>query len=233
MCQHHLTEETLTKAPRIVEQFLWSLKIRCDYAERGCPELVELQFLGKHVKDCGFVPSPCTNPGCTELVNHCDKKEHVEELCRFRPVMICEECGQEVLQKFSRFHPCMMKRAMDSLAARINVLNKEMTELKSTQQEFISEVRNMMVGVKAANEDATYDLERRMTAVIAEAKAAYQGVVEESNRKMKLEMEAKEAKAEEEMMYLKKGKQSAITERLQNDIHYSRWQDKVTFHLKY
>ena len=177
-------------------EFLCSLKIRCNYAKRGCPALVELQFLANHVKDCEYVPTACTNPGCSELVNKSEKKKHEDELCRFRPVLVCDECGQEVLQKLSQYHPCMMKKVMDGLAASIATLRSDMTELKSTHQEFMTEVRNMMVGMKAASEDAVQDLERRMSTMLAEVKTANQHNVEELHEK--------------EMACLKKGNQSVV-----------------------
>ena len=45
VCQHPLTEETLTKPPRILTEWLENLMIRCDYENRGCRELIKLNFL--------------------------------------------------------------------------------------------------------------------------------------------------------------------------------------------
>ena len=212
LCQHHLTEEMLAKAPRIVMEFLWSLKIRCNYAKRGCAVMVELQFLANHVKDCEYVPTPCTNPGCSELVNKGEKKKHEDELCRFRPVLLCDECGQEVSQTLSQFHPCMMKKAMDGLAASIATLRSDMTGLKSTHEEFMTEVRNMMVGIKAASEDAVQELERKVSNMLAEVKlTTNQHAVKKLHRKVRDEMGTKQTGLEKEMACLSlKGNQSVV-----------------------
>ena len=42
MCKHPLTEETLTKLPRIVKEMWENLMIQCDYENHGCGELINL-----------------------------------------------------------------------------------------------------------------------------------------------------------------------------------------------
>ena len=81
LCQHPLTEETLSKAPRILTELLESLMIRCHYENRGCQELIKLEFLERHVRSCGFSPTRCTNSGCTDVMNQNEKERHEEELC--------------------------------------------------------------------------------------------------------------------------------------------------------
>ena len=132
MCQHPLTEESLTKPPRILTDFLQSLMIRCDHENRGCPDFVKLEFLDRHVNSCGYSPTRCTNSCCTEVMNRHEKERHEREQCQFRKI-VCDDCGERVIWKSSRVHPCFMRKEMDDLARRLNVVHKD--EVKLTQEE--------------------------------------------------------------------------------------------------
>ena len=129
MCQHHLTEETLTKPPRILTELLDSLMIRCDHENRGCPELIRLEFLDRHVNSCGYSPTCCTNAGCAVVMNRHEKERHQREQCQFRKI-VCDECGEQVIWKSSRVHPCFMRKEMDDLARRLNVVQNDVREVK-------------------------------------------------------------------------------------------------------
>ena len=138
VCEHSLTEETLTKPPRIVTQLLGNLMIRCDYENRGCRELIKLEFLDGHVQDCGYSPTRCTNPCCTEVMNRYEKERHERELCQFRQI-VCDECGQRLILKSSRVHLCFMRKEIVDLARKLNVgqtgIGKIKDEVKLTQDE--------------------------------------------------------------------------------------------------
>ena len=92
-CADELTVETLTDAPRIVTNYLNERKIRCDYEDRGCRKLVQLQNLNRHVADCGFSPVVCGNQGCGQTINKRDRTYHESELCQFRKLK-CLNCGE-------------------------------------------------------------------------------------------------------------------------------------------
>ena len=138
VCQHSLTEETLTKPPRILMDFLQSLEIRCDHENRGCQEFIKLEFLARHVDNCGYSPTHCTNVGCAEVMNRNEKERHEREQCDFRKI-VCDECGEQVIWKSSRVHPCFMRKEMDDLARRLNVVQNDVREVKDevklTQEE--------------------------------------------------------------------------------------------------
>ena len=68
-CADELTVETLTVVPRIVQDYLDELKIRCDYYDRGCQELIQLQNLKRHVAECRFIPVQCGNQGRGETIS--------------------------------------------------------------------------------------------------------------------------------------------------------------------
>ena len=137
-CQHHLTEETLTKPSRFLRETLQELIIRCDYENRGCQELIKLEFLERHVQSCGYSPTRCSNAGCKEVINRHDKQRHELELCQFRKID-CDECGEQVIWKSSRVHPCFMSKKIDELTRRLNLVQNDMKEVKGevklTQEE--------------------------------------------------------------------------------------------------
>ena len=184
-CQHHLTEETLRKPPRLLTNMLQNLKIRCDHAKRGCRELIKLEFLDHHVKSCGYSPRRCTNSGCSQVINQHEKERHESELCRFRMV-VCEDCKQQVSWNSSRVHPCFMRKEMDDLARKkendTREVKDEVKKMKLTQEEFI---RNLMVQVARQN-DVVDDLCRRneeMRREMNNVTAEMECLTKESNEK--------------------------------------------------
>ena len=92
-CADELTVETLAEVPRIVKTYLNERKIRCDYEDRGCRELVQLQNLNRHVAECGFSPVVCGNQGCNQAISKRDRTYHESELCQFRKLK-CHNCGE-------------------------------------------------------------------------------------------------------------------------------------------
>ena len=162
-CQHHLTEETLTKPPRLLTNMLQNLKIGCDHAKRGCQELIKLEFLDRHVKRCGYSPTRCTNPGCSQVINQHERERHENELCRFR-MLVCEDCKQQVSWNSSRVHPCFMRKEMDDLVKDTREVKDEVKQMKLTQEEVI---RNLMVQVARQN-DVVDDLCRTVNNMKAE-----------------------------------------------------------------
>ena len=147
MCQHHLTEETLTKPPRLLTELLQSLMIRCDHENRGCRELVKLEFLKRHVNCCGYSPTRCTNAGCAEVMNRHEKERHEREQCDFRKI-VCDECGEQVISKSSRVHPCFMRKEIDDLARRLNVVQDDVREVKDDTREVKDDMREVKDEVK-------------------------------------------------------------------------------------
>ena len=92
-CMDQLTAETLRQPPRIVTSYLLNLKIRCDYLQRGCRDIVRLEDLKTHVESCGFSPVVCSNDGCLMEINKRDKTHHESEVCDFRRVK-CHDCAE-------------------------------------------------------------------------------------------------------------------------------------------
>ena len=153
MCQDHLTEETLSKPPRLLTNMLECLKIRCDHAKRGCRELIKLEFLDQHVKSCGYSPTRCTNSGCSQVINQHDKEQHENKLCPFG-MFVCDDCQEQVLRKSRRVHPCFIKKEMDELVKDMKEVKDEVKQMKLNQDEFL---RDLMAQVGRQN-DVVSDL---------------------------------------------------------------------------
>ena len=152
MCQHHLTEETLTKPPRLLTELLQSLMIRCDHENRGCRESVKLEFLERHVNSCGYSPTRCTNAGCAVVMNRHEKERHEREQCQFRKI-VCDECGEQVIWKSSRVHPCFMRKGMDDLARRLNVVQNDVRDVKDDVRDVKDDVRDVKDDVRDVKDD--------------------------------------------------------------------------------
>ena len=129
VCEYPLTEQTLARPPRILTELLESLIIRCDYENRGCRELIKLEFLDRHVRSCGYSPTRCTNTGCAEVMSRQEKEIHERELCQFRKI-VCDDCGEQVIWKSSRLHPCFMRKEIDDLARRLGFVENGIGEVK-------------------------------------------------------------------------------------------------------
>ena len=157
VCQNHLTEEILTKPPRLLTNMLECLKIRCDHANRGCRELIKLEFLPQHVKSCGYSPARCTNPGCSQVFNQHEKERHEHELCPFG-MIVCDNCEEQVLRKSKSTHPCVIRKEVDQLVKDMKEVKDEVKQMKLNQDEFL---RNLMVQFDRQN-DVVNDLCRKM-----------------------------------------------------------------------
>ena len=90
-CNEHLTVNTLRPAPRVVNNYLSELKIKCDFASRGCPEFIRLEALKTHVASCGFAPVLCSNENCGLEINKGERLHHETEVCEYRKVK-CHDC---------------------------------------------------------------------------------------------------------------------------------------------
>ena len=93
-CAEGLTVATLTDAPRMVKDYLSELPIHCDYQDRGCEEIIQLQHLGGHVAECGFKPVVCANQGCGITISQRDRLRHESEQCEHRPLPTCHNCDE-------------------------------------------------------------------------------------------------------------------------------------------
>ena len=136
VCQDKLTVETLRKAPRIVADCVSRYKINCDHAARGCDAVLELGALQAHVHDCDFMPVPCSNDGCDEVVTKRDVKQHELDLCRFKTTT-CDDCGKKMPHHECGGHGCVLRRDVDEM-------KKDLAEVKATVNEMREDMQRIM-----------------------------------------------------------------------------------------
>ena len=158
-CADELTVETLTDAPRIVTDYLNGRKIRCDYEDRGCRELVQLQNLNRHVAECGFSPVVCGNQGCGQTINKRDRTYHESELCQFRKLK-CHNCellstamgGMET--KVADLNTKMARNdtKMNNVDTKLNKMGTKMNNVDTKINNIKTKINNM--SAKMAHTDA-------------------------------------------------------------------------------
>ena len=135
-CNEHLNLDTLRKAPRVLRNYLYKLKINCDHASRGCPQFTCLQELETHVSNCGYVPVLCSNAECGMEINKQDKVHHETEVCEYRRVK-CQDCGK-------------MQEVVGRLEGRIMELDRK---VEDTKKEVWNAAKNTGDKVEAVNEE--------------------------------------------------------------------------------
>ena len=111
-CMEPLTVESLRQAPRTVTNLLSELKIRCQFFDRGCGQFVELGDLERHVTDCGFATSVCSNEGCQLEVNKEDLLHHETAVCELRRVK-CHNCNE-------------IRQEMDTVKVNLAAMNEKL-----------------------------------------------------------------------------------------------------------
>ena len=144
VCQDKLTVETLRKAPRIVADCVSRYKINCDHAGRGCNAVLELGALEAHVRDCDFMPVPCSNDGCDEVVSKRDVNQHELDLCRFKTTT-CDDCGKKMPHNKYDGHGCVLRR-------EVNEIKKDLAEMKASQHEMMNEMKESLERLTTAFE---------------------------------------------------------------------------------
>ena len=140
-CADELTVETLAEVPRIVKTYLNEHKIRCDYEDRGCRELVQLQNLNRHVAECGFSPVVCGNQGCNQTISKRDRTYHESELCQFRKLK-CHNC-EEISTMMAG-----MKTKVADLDTKINT---NMAHTSTDMKNINTDMKNINTDMKNIN----------------------------------------------------------------------------------
>ena len=146
-CMEELTVQTLGRPARILTDVLSTFKISCDYAERGCCEMVELEALKTHIVSCDFGPVMCSNDECLQVVNKRDKEVHETKMCDFRTVK-CDYCGEEMQYANIKNHKCPTRKEIDEIKVDLSEMKDKLNHLCSAQDEMAKEVRSMMSDLK-------------------------------------------------------------------------------------
>ena len=156
-CADELTVDTLTNVPRIVTDYLNGRKIRCDYEDRGCRELVQLQNLNRHVAECGFSPVVCGNRGCGQTISKRDRTYHESELCQFRKLKChnCEEIstamavmGTKVIDLGTKMalndtKLYNMDRKLNNVGTKVNNVDTKLKDMDTKMNSMDTKINNM------------------------------------------------------------------------------------------
>lgn len=125
------TTKELDNVPRLRNTIL-ALDIHCEFVDRGCKEVVKVQFIDDHLDVCDFRPLVCKNKGCGQTLNAKEKVTHEQEFCDYRPVGQCTKgCGLMLLFCNAADHDCVraLVEYVESQDIRTNNLEQEMKRL--------------------------------------------------------------------------------------------------------
>ena len=131
-----LTEENLSKPPRIVTDYLDGLIIACDHNERGCSDTVELGCLKTHGSVCKYRPVACPNERCGTTVSMKDLEVHQSTSCEYRLVH-CEECDEDMSVKKYGKHACLLHKEVQDIKTVLLDIKGQVTQLFEVQDEKI------------------------------------------------------------------------------------------------
>ncbi|CAB4000002.1 E3 ubiquitin- ligase NRDP1-like [Paramuricea clavata] len=187
-CLEHLSVDTLRPASRIVNDYISELNIHCDFYTRGCPEMVQVENLKRHVASCGFSPVQCSNDGCNVLVNASDKLHHETEVCDFRK-MKCYDFDQ-IKNEAKEMKDEMLAR-QDDMQHEMKGIKEEMKgEIKNKVKEGMKEImENEMKGlVENEMKEMRNRIRNEMRDMKIEIKNEMKGMIENEIKGMKEEM---------------------------------------------
>ena len=151
VCMEKLTEEALSKPPRIVQDYLDGLVIDCEHSERGCTNLFELGRLEAHVSECVYRPVTCPNEKCDTIVNQADLDEHTSEVCEYREVY-CEECDDKMSVKKFEKHGCVISKDVNEMKVAVLQIQGQVKEMSKTQKEILQAIQNLTISVGQKSE---------------------------------------------------------------------------------
>ena len=115
VCRDPLTLETLRCPTGFLKNYLDDLKIKCDHHDRGCPAVVRLEDLPRHVDQCEFAPVMCGNEGCGMFVNKNEKDDHEKNHCEFRNTKCHDYKGIKASQDEIKANQVEMKTSQDEI----------------------------------------------------------------------------------------------------------------------
>jgi hypothetical protein len=235
-CLEQLSVDTLRPAPRIVNDYISELNIHCDFYARGCPEMVQVENLERHVASCGFSPVQCSNDGCNVLVNASDKLHHETEVCDFRNLK-CHDCGQvknevkemkdEMLAGQDQIKSEMKGMIENEMNGMKEEIKNEMEIMKEGMKNEIKiEMKGMKEGMKEMIDQVLVHQDQMQDKISKEVKEEVKnqmknemkGMIENEMKGMKEEMKNEMKGMKEEMKGMKEEMKGEMTEIVMNAV---------------
>ena len=169
---------TLNEAPRLVIDYISKLKIHCDFYPRGCPEMVQVGNLKRHVSTCGFSPVQCSNEGCKAVVNARDKLHHTAEVSDFRKLK-CHECAE--VKELLRMVLARQDKIKEELKNDMKRMKEEVKvdvkgEIKAVKNELKQETKGMKDEIKAEVKGEMKQVKGEVKAMKNELKQETKGI---------------------------------------------------------
>ena len=179
-CKDELTLETLTEPPRILTECLSELKIRCEFYERGCHEIVTLQGLDRHVELCGYVPATCSNEGCDLEVNKRDLIHHEFVECEHRKLRChnCERLSKDVDE---------LKRKVNDMEKQLDTNSRNLFAAVEIKLDSFLKNFDMKMREQQKNMDCTLKAMKRSNNTVADNLKEIKNVVESFPKKSRVE----------------------------------------------
>jgi len=120
----------------LLRNIIGRLRVRCDFIEEGCTEILDYEQLGNHIRSCPYGPMGCENEGCQTTFPRKDKNKHEAE-CPFRRMVCSQGCGLEYKLNEAVNHNCMksLKSLVTDLQGKVSTLEQTVNELRQDIQE--------------------------------------------------------------------------------------------------
>lgn len=139
-CRQPLRNYQMKPALPLLRNIIAKLRIRCDFIEEGCTEIIDYEQLGSHLRSCAYGPMTCENEGCQVTFPRKNKCQHEAE-CPFRRV-VCSAfsnhgCGMEYKLSEAANHNCVesLKSMVRDLGGKVATLEQTVYELRQSIQE--------------------------------------------------------------------------------------------------
>ena len=147
-CKEDLTVATLRR-PRLLNNYLYKLKINCNHASRGCLEYICVKNLESHAGSCGFAPVMCSNENCGMVINKQEREHHETVVCEYRKEE-CLDSGKlpEAVERLEgrlmelegtvETNHVEMKRIVGKMEGSLGGMNKKINEKVETLNEMVN-----------------------------------------------------------------------------------------------
>lgn len=183
---------------RYMRNDLDRLQIRCKNRHYGCDIVSDLDFIGRHERDCAFERLKCPNERCTTYVSRQELSDHIR-LCEHHQQECPKGCGLLITNPSDHNHNCIQE-----LRTTIEVLRSEMT-CKYDEQKKEMDLRLDMQRGHMIQKEAT--LQCQIDALKSENSKLSQNIKLVMDMEMERRQETERLKLEkEELVELLRGK---------------------------
>lgn len=144
------------------------LAIRCRNSDAGCDVVCNLEFIGTHEEECGFVSVPCPSPGCTSMVPRRLLDEHLTQ-CEHRVKECPKGCGMPMLDDEDQGHSCVAELRTSLELLRSEMICK-MEDQKNEYELRLDAQRNHMVQKEGEMKTEIDELRAQVNRLMSNAK---------------------------------------------------------------